>query len=58
MAAVLENGKITWSAYYYGDQVPGGPPANEKTLHNVASLTKPITAEVILRLAFEQKISR
>jgi CubicO group peptidase (beta-lactamase class C family) len=54
--AYIENGKTAWSAYY-GDQVPGGPPANEKTLYNVASLTKPITAEVILRLASEQKLS-
>jgi CubicO group peptidase (beta-lactamase class C family) len=54
--AYIENGKTAWSAYY-GDQVPGGPPANEKTLYNVASLTKPITAEVILRLASEQRLS-
>src|SRR6266436_5399340 len=54
--AYLDGGKIALTAYY-GDQVPGGPPANEKTLYNVASLTKPITAEVILRLASEQRLS-
>jgi CubicO group peptidase (beta-lactamase class C family) len=54
--AYIENGKTAWSAYY-GDQLPGGTPANEKTLYNVASLTKPITAEVILRLASEQRLS-
>lgn len=54
--AYIDSGKIAFTAYY-GEQVPGGPPANEKTLYNVASLTKPITAEVILRLASEQKLS-
>jgi len=54
--AYIDGGKIALTAYY-GDQVPGGPPANEKTLYNVASLTKPITAEVILRLASEQRLS-
>jgi CubicO group peptidase (beta-lactamase class C family) len=36
---------------------PGGPPADGKTLYPVASLTKPITAEVILRLASAGKLS-
>jgi len=54
--AYIEDGKIAFAAYY-GDQIPGGPPANENTLYNVASLTKPITAEVILRLASAQKLS-
>jgi CubicO group peptidase (beta-lactamase class C family) len=54
--AYIDSGKIALTAYY-GDQVPGGPPANEKTLYNVASLTKPITAEVILRMSSEQKLS-
>ena len=54
--AYIDGGKIALTAYY-GDQVPGGPPANEKTLYNVASLTKPITAEVILRMSSEQKLS-
>jgi CubicO group peptidase (beta-lactamase class C family) len=54
--AYVDGGKIAFTAYY-GDQVPGGPPANASTLYNVASLTKPITAEVILRMASEQKLS-
>ena len=54
--AYIADDKIAWTTYY-GDQVPGGPPANEKTLYNVASLTKPITAEVIVRLASEKKLS-
>jgi CubicO group peptidase (beta-lactamase class C family) len=54
--AYVESGKIAWSAYY-GEQVPGGPPVDDKTLYNVASLTKPITAEVILRLASSDRLS-
>lgn len=53
--ADIENGKIAWTAFY-GDRVPGAP-ANEKTLYSIASLTKPITAEIILRLASEGKLS-
>jgi len=54
--AWIENGEVSWMAYY-GLQVPNGPPASETTLYSVASLTKPISAEVILRLASEGKIS-
>lgn len=54
--AYIENNKIAWTAYY-GVQVPDGPPASDKTLYNVASLTKPITAEVIDRLATAGKLS-
>jgi CubicO group peptidase (beta-lactamase class C family) len=54
--AYIENGKLAWTAFY-GEQTPGGPPANEKTLYSVASLTKPISAEVILRLVSDAKIS-
>lgn len=54
--AYIDDGKLAWAAYY-GEQIPGGPAANAKTLYNVASLTKPITSEVILRLASEEKLS-
>jgi CubicO group peptidase (beta-lactamase class C family) len=54
--AYIEGGKIAWTAFY-GEQIPGGPPANESTLYNIASLTKPITAEVILRLASKAELS-
>lgn len=54
--AWIENGQVSWTAFY-GLQVPNGPPANEKTLYSVASLTKPISAEVILRLASASKLS-
>ncbi len=54
--AYIENGKLAWTAFY-GEQIPGGPPANEETLYDVASLTKPISAETILRLASDGKLS-
>ncbi|HTZ48099.1 MAG TPA: serine hydrolase domain-containing protein [Verrucomicrobiae bacterium] len=53
--ASIENGKIAWTAYY-GDRVPGQP-AMANTLYSLAFLTKPITAEVALRLAAAGKIS-
>lgn len=54
--AYIQDGKVAWTAFY-GDQVPAGPKANSQTLYNVASLTKPITAELILRLASQGKLS-
>jgi CubicO group peptidase (beta-lactamase class C family) len=53
--AYIENGKVAWTAVY-GEQSPGVP-ATGKTLYNVASLTKPISAEVLLRLASAGKLS-
>jgi CubicO group peptidase (beta-lactamase class C family) len=53
--AYIENGKVAWTAVY-GEQSPGVP-ATGKSLYNVASLTKPISAEVILRLASVRKLS-
>ena len=49
--AYIENGEIAF-VRHYGFQT-WGYPANEETLYNVASLTKPITAEVVLRLIEE-----
>ncbi|MBD2842101.1 serine hydrolase domain-containing protein [Erythrobacter rubeus] len=46
--AYIEDGAISFVAHF-GDQ-SWGYPANDKTLYNVASLTKPITAEVVMRL--------
>lgn len=54
--AYIENGRVSWISIY-GSRFPGGPSADEKTLYPVASLTKPITAEVILRLASTGKLS-
>jgi len=53
--AYIENGKIGWTVVY-GEQ-SRGVPATAKTLYNVASLTKPISAEVILRLVSKRKLS-
>jgi len=47
--AVIEDGRVAL-AKVYGEQSPGVP-ATTATLFNLASLTKPVTAEVILRLA-------
>ena len=53
--AFIKDGKVAWTAVY-GEQSPGVP-ATGKTLYNMASLTKPITAETVLRLASAGKLS-
>ncbi|WP_266180509.1 serine hydrolase domain-containing protein [Dyella humicola] len=53
--AHIEHGKVVFVAAY-GSQSPGVP-ATEATLYNVASLTKPVTAQVMLRLVSEGKVS-
>jgi len=53
--ANIENGKVAWTVVH-GEQSPGVA-ATGKTLYNVASLTKPITAETVLRLASAGKLS-
>ncbi|MGB6194458.1 MAG: serine hydrolase domain-containing protein, partial [Terracidiphilus sp.] len=53
--AYIKDGKVAWTAVY-GEQSPGVP-ATGKTLYNLASLTKPITAETVLRLASAGKLS-
>jgi CubicO group peptidase (beta-lactamase class C family) len=53
--AYIENRKVAWTAVY-GEQSPGVA-ATGKTLYNMASLTKPITAETVLRLASAGKLS-
>jgi CubicO group peptidase (beta-lactamase class C family) len=52
--AYIANGKLAWTEVA-GEQSPGAP-ANDKTLYNIASLTKPIVAETILRMASQEKI--
>ena len=44
----IEDGEVAWTAVY-GERAPGEP-ADDDTLYNIASLTKPIVAETILRL--------
>ena len=53
--AYIENRRVAWIAVY-GDQSPGVP-ATAKTLYNMASLTKPVTAETVLRLASGGRLS-
>ncbi|MBI1403533.1 MAG: serine hydrolase [Porphyrobacter sp.] len=47
--ALIADGKVAWTAVY-GERAPGEP-AQADTLYNVASLTKPLVAETVLRLA-------
>ncbi|MGB5818802.1 MAG: serine hydrolase domain-containing protein [Saonia sp.] len=51
---VIENGKIVWSAVH-GKQSPNRK-ANDKTLYLTASIAKPVTAEIFLRLASLGKV--
>jgi len=53
--AYIEDRKVAWTEVY-GEQSPGVP-ATAKTLYNMASLTKPVTAETVLRLASAGKLS-
>lgn len=53
--AVIKNGHIIWQNQY-GQQSPGVPASNE-TLFNVASITKTVTAQTILRLVAQGKLS-
>lgn len=51
---LIENEEIAWTQIV-GEQ-DDGVPANEETLYGVASLTKPIMAQVIMRLASEGQL--
>jgi CubicO group peptidase (beta-lactamase class C family) len=53
--AYIEDRKVAWTEVY-GKQSPGVA-ATGKTLYNMASLTKPVTAETVLRLASAGKLS-
>ena len=52
---VLRGGKLVMTRYY-GEQSPGVPPSRA-TLFNVASITKTVAAEAILRLVAAGKLS-
>lgn len=45
--AYIEDGRIAFVRHFGFQQ--WGYPANEETLYNVASLTKPVTAEIVMR---------
>lgn len=53
--AYIEDRKVAWTEVY-GEQSPGVA-ATGNTLYNMASLTKPVTAETVLRLASAGKLS-
>ena len=53
--AVIKGNEITWTGTF-GEQSPGVA-ATSTTMFNVASLAKPITAEVVMRLVAADKIS-
>ena len=53
--SLIEDAKITWSGVY-GQQSPDKG-ADEKTLYLCASITKPLTAEVFLRLVEAGEVS-
>lgn len=52
---VMRDGALVWEGYF-GEQSPGVP-ATSGTRFNVASITKTITAETILRLVGQQRLS-
>jgi len=53
--ARIEGSQLVFAAAY-GTQ-SAGVPATTKTLYNIASMTKPISAEVVLRLASEGRLT-
>lgn len=53
--AFIQNGQIAFTVVH-GEQSPGVS-ANEQTLYNVASMTKPIVAETVLSLAASGRLS-
>ncbi|MBA8888299.1 CubicO group peptidase (beta-lactamase class C family) [Dokdonella fugitiva] len=53
--AILRHGRIAWTGYY-GEQGPGVP-VSRNTMFNTASLAKSITAETVLRLVAQDKVS-
>jgi CubicO group peptidase (beta-lactamase class C family) len=53
--ARIRDGRVAWTRVY-GQQAEGVP-ATDSTLYNVASLTKPLFAELMLRLAADGRLS-
>ena len=53
--AYVRDGAVAWTRVY-GEQAPGVP-ATGRTLYNVASLSKPVFAETMLRLAAARRLS-
>lgn len=53
--AYIRDGAVQWTRVY-GDQGEGVP-ASDSTLYNIASLTKPLFAELVLRAAADGRLS-
>ena len=53
--ATIRSGQFGWTAAY--GQQREGKPATIDTLYNIASLSKPLTAEIVLRLAAKGQLS-
>jgi CubicO group peptidase (beta-lactamase class C family) len=53
--AIIDHGNLTW-ADFYGEQSPGKP-ASFRTVFNVASIAKTVTAETLIALAAKGLIS-
>lgn len=53
--ATIKNGQLNWVGAY-GQQRENSA-ATTDTLYNIASLTKPLTAEIVLRLAAKKRLS-
>lgn len=53
--AVIHEGRIAW-ARGFGVTRPGGPPVTERTLFQAASISKPVFALAVLRLADTGKV--
>lgn len=53
--AYVRDGRVAWTRVY--GQQADGVPATDSTLYNVASLTKPLFAELVLRLAADGRLS-
>ena len=54
-AGIIRDGELVWTGYY-GEQVPGVP-AGPATMFNVGSITKTVTAELVVRLVDDGAIS-
>lgn len=52
---LMRDGRLVWERYF-GEQSPGVP-ASTDTRFNVASITKTVTAETVIRLAGQHRIS-
>lgn len=53
--AYIRDGQVAWTRVY-GDRAEGMP-ASDSTMYNIASLTKPLFAELVLRLAADGRLS-